>query len=151
MLMFICARTEVQLHRAVECATEQAMQDFSQVFGMELQVEQWGRELDFLSATLGDVRGETPMRKKSPVWNSPVGAAHPSSVQRMIHPHALNARQMVESFVPNEMRSCAHYRLTPAAALRNESEVETLLSTLGYRLTWWKPLVRKHVQKWGLE
>ena len=117
---------------------------------MELQVEQWGHELDFLGATLGDIRGETPIRKKSPIWESPRGAAHPSSVQRMIHPHAPNARQMVESYMPNEVRSCAHYRLTTKTALRNVSVVERLLTAVGYPPAWWKPLVRKHVQKWGL-
>ena len=71
-------------------------------------------------------------------------------MQRMINPQAPNARQMVESYVPNEVRSYAHYRLTTAAALRNVSEVEQLLSTVGYPPAWWKPLVRKHVQKWGL-
>ena len=150
ILMLICAKTPEQLQQAVQRETAQAIQDFSDVFGMELQVEQWGHELDFLSATLGDIRGETPIRKKSPIWESPKGAAHPSSVQRMIHPHAPNARQMVESYVPNEVRSCAHYRLTTKTALRNVSDVERLLSAVGYPPAWWKPLVRKHVQKWGL-
>ena len=150
ILLLIHARTPEQLELAVKHETKQVMTDFSQVFGMELQVEEWGHELDFLNATLGGVRGTAPNRKKGPTWSAPLGAAHPSSVQRMINPQAPNARQMVESYVPNEVRSCAHYRLTTAAVLRNVSEVEQLLSTVGYPPVWWKPLVRKDVQKWGL-
>ena len=52
---------ERELQQAVRRETAQAIQDFSDVFGMELQVEHWGHELDFLSATLGDIRGETPI------------------------------------------------------------------------------------------
>ena len=77
ILLFMHARTPQQLELAVQRETKQIMANFSQVFGMELQVEQWGHELDFLNATLGDVRGTVPIRKKGPTWSSPPGGGTP--------------------------------------------------------------------------
>ena len=43
-----------------------AMRLFNAVFGMELQLEQWGTQIDFLGAKLCDVSGPNPIKKKGP-------------------------------------------------------------------------------------
>ena len=130
VLLLIVAADDGALPLKVNTEANQA---FGQVFGMELQFEQWGPELDFL--------------------NECTISAYTLSTQTMTHPHVSNTQQMIASYIPNEMRACAHYRLDGSTARQNVSEVEALLTAMNYPPTpptWWIPLIRKHVQKWGL-
>ena len=107
-----------------------AMTLFHSVFSMELQLEQWGKELDFLGARLCNVRGPEPIKKKAPTWQTHLGSPHPPSGQRMISAIAPNAKQMITSYIPNEIKACAHYRMSTTTVAHNVQDVETLMERM---------------------
>ena len=111
----------------------------------ETKLEQWGTVTDFLGARLCDVQGPSLIRKKGPVWLVEAGWPHPPSTQSMIAPP--DAKQMIASYLPNEIKVCAHYHLSRKAAVQNDQDVEQLMNYPGQ---WWKPVVHKHTDRWGI-
>ena len=121
------------------------------VFNMRVTLEQWGHEIDYLESRLGDVQGPNPLRVKSTQWTCSPGAPTPPRPQKLIDPIAPNARDMVRTFVPNEVKKSAWYRLSPAVATENVSQLVTLLNAKSYPPTWWTQPLRRSATRWGLK
>ena len=121
------------------------------VFNMRVTLEQWGHEIDYLESRLGDVQGPTPLRVKSTQWTCSPGTPTPPRPQKLIDPTAPNARDMVRTFVPNEVKKSAWYRLSPVVATENLSQLVTLLNAKSYPPTWWTQPLRRSATRWGLK
>ena len=121
------------------------------VFNMRVTLEQWGHEIDYLESRLGDVQSPTPLRVKSTQWTCSPGTPTPPRPQKLIDPTAPNARDMVRTFVPNEVKKSAWYRLSPVVATENLSQLVTLLNAKSYPPTWWTQPLRRSATRWGLK
>ena len=147
----VTMRRNETLTDAVQRRAGVLQKQFKSVFNMSVTLEQWGTTIDYLESNLADVHGPQPLHTKTIQWDSPPGVSTPPRISKLIDPTAPNARDMVTTLVPNEVKKSAWYRLSPAAATENLSSLVHLLTTKKYPNTWWANTLRKSAGKWGLQ
>ena len=65
--------------------------------------------------------------------------------------HAAKARATLRSLVPTLAKNSGYYRDSREDATANICLITHDLASKGYPNVWWKPLLRTHLHKWGLE
>ena len=148
--ILITIRKGQTLQAAVQSKLARIQKLFAKVFHMKLTLEQWG-ELDFLECHLGDITGSYPITMRHIPWTTPEGASTPSRPQKMMDQDAPSACDMLTTFVPNEVKKCAYYRMTASGATNNLQGVIQLMQQKGYTKEWWQPRLRHCANKWGLK
>ena len=63
--------------------------------------------------------------------------------------YATNARQVVQSLVPAEVKKDLYYRENPHDAMTNTLHTVDSIKPKGYPNCWWEPLLWDRISKWG--
>ena len=69
---------------------------------------------------------------------------------RYPEPHVPHARRTVASLVPAEAKRAIYYRVTEHDLHSNVRGVVATFERKGYPTSWWKPLLRERLHRWGV-
>ena len=67
----------------------------------------------------------------------------------MLNATALNARSMLQSWIPSVVKKCLHYWITPETKQLNVQQVVNLLNKSNMPKQCWTGNLRKSLNKWG--
>ena len=123
---------------------------FAKVFRKKLTLEQWGTELDFLECHLKDIPRCEPLTMRRIHWEMRDGSPTPSRLKKLMNPEAPSTSDMLRTFILNEVKKCAYYRMTPQGATTNLHCVIDLMQHKQCVRDWWKPKMQHCVVQWGL-
>ena len=146
----ITRRRDRSLQSAAEAKIAHMKKLFAKFFRMKLTLEQWGTELDFLECHLGDITGLDPITMRRIQWDILEGSSTPSRPRKLMDPDAPNVRDMLRTFIPNEVKKCTYYRVTATGANSNLDGVIRLMEHKQYTSDCWRPKLTQCATRWGL-
>ena len=80
----------------------------------------------------------------------PSSASSATQNDLRMDPDAPNTRDMLRTFIPNEVKKCTYYRVTATGATSNLDGVIRLMEHKQYTSDWWRPKLRQCATRWGL-
>ena len=137
-------------HRStpIECI----QRGFEHIYNIPLQVENVGQTLTSLESDLYIARDATGtnfvgarMACKTSLPDTPGKFKY-----RYPEPHVPHARRTVASLVPAEAKRAIYYRVTEHDLHSNVRGVVATFERKGYPTSWWKPLLRERLHRWGV-
>ena len=135
---------------AVQRKAAQVQQAVKKITGMDVTIEQYGPEINFLEARLRPLHSDDYIRLKSVTVHAQPGDSTPGQFTKMLSPTAPNAQPTTKSMTPNMARHAQHYRSTLVGATANLGQVGGVLHCKGYPSSDWEPTLRAHAKRWDI-
>ena len=139
-------------HTPVHEYIHSVMNRLTATIGMNLTLEAVTPRLPFLEAMVLITSGScVELTLKPPVFHCCPGASHPPSHKRLLDAFSPNSRDMLTSFVPNQISKCAHYAFGREVIDLNILCLLSLLNRKQYPREWWKPQLLAKCHTIGLD
>ena len=120
------------------------------MYALDLQVESEGDSLKTLEGLL--TWEEHNLQPYIRISRPPrIDPSAPIERAKLRYPpvDATNARQVVQSLVPAEVKKDLYYRENPHDAMTNTLHTTESIKAKGYPNCWWDPLLLHRISKWG--